>query len=80
MVGIALDTKGPEIRTGTHKEGDRSSVQLTKGDVITVTVDPKYKKECRDFEKPHDRMSNAELLMEWHSLTEAAKEEYAEAP
>jgi len=46
LVGIALDTKGPEIRTGTHKEGDRSSVQMTKGAVITVTVNPAFKKEC----------------------------------
>ena len=46
LVGIALDTKGPEIRTGTHLEGDRSSVNLTKGDIITVTTDPQYKKAC----------------------------------
>lgn len=43
-IAIALDTKGPEIRTGMLAgEGD---VKLEKGNTVTVTVDPAFKDKC----------------------------------
>lgn len=37
VIAIALDTKGPEIRTGLLK--DDKDVQLSTGDIITLTTD-----------------------------------------
>ena len=44
LCAIALDTKGPEIRTGMNIEED---TELTAGDIITVTTDT-AKKEKQD--------------------------------
>jgi len=44
LTAIALDTKGPEIRTGVNKEEDNV---LTAGETITVTTD-KEKREQQD--------------------------------
>eukprot|EP00033_Pygsuia_biforma_P000756 GCRY01000883.1.p1 GENE.GCRY01000883.1~~GCRY01000883.1.p1 ORF type:complete len:654 (+),score=163.66 GCRY01000883.1:118-2079(+) len=41
ILAIALDTKGPEIRTGLTKDG--GEIQLTEGDTVTVTSDDAYK-------------------------------------
>ena len=50
IMGIALDTKGPEIRTGMIKDsGDGKgggSIDLKAGDTLTVTTDPAFKDEC----------------------------------
>ncbi|KAI0982459.1 hypothetical protein GJ496_000383, partial [Pomphorhynchus laevis] len=40
-IAIALDTKGPEIRTGLLKE-DKTGVELDVGDIVHITTDPQY--------------------------------------
>ncbi|RNF07498.1 pyruvate kinase [Trypanosoma rangeli] len=40
-IGIALDTKGPEIRTGLFEGG---GVSLAIGDIVLVTSDPAFEK------------------------------------
>ncbi|KAL1871593.1 hypothetical protein VTK73DRAFT_1983 [Phialemonium thermophilum] len=45
-LAIALDTKGPEIRTG-NTEGDRD-IPLQAGTVLTITTDEAYATRCSD--------------------------------
>jgi len=45
-IGIALDTKGPEIRTGVMKAGVNAEVELVAGHEIIVTIDDQYKEIC----------------------------------
>lgn len=45
-VAIALDTKGPEIRTGLTKEG--KDWPIPAGHEFTLTTDPKYSEICDD--------------------------------
>ena len=48
-VAIALDTKGPEIRTGLLEGDDgRKEVILVKGDPIKITTDDEYKLKCTE--------------------------------
>ena len=45
-VAIALDTKGPEIRTGNTT--DDADIPIAAGTEINITTDDKYKTACDD--------------------------------
>uniref|UniRef100_A0A915JQT9 Pyruvate kinase n=1 Tax=Romanomermis culicivorax TaxID=13658 RepID=A0A915JQT9_ROMCU len=46
VVAIALDTKGPEIRTGVWAAGVNAEHELKKGEKISLTTDDNFKTSC----------------------------------
>ncbi|VDO93785.1 unnamed protein product [Soboliphyme baturini] len=63
VLAIALDTRGPEIRTGVLEGGASAEVQLEKGDKIKVVVDEKYKDSC----------SASLLFIDYHGIIQRLK-------
>jgi pyruvate kinase len=45
-VAIALDTKGPEIRTGVMKAGVNTEAEFVTGATVTVTTKDEFKEAC----------------------------------
>jgi len=45
-IAVALDTRGPEIRTGLLSAGVNAEIELMAGDPVTVTIDDKYQEAC----------------------------------
>lgn len=45
-LAIALDTKGPEVRTGTVDGDETKTIELKSGSIITVTTNESFQDKC----------------------------------
>lgn len=63
-VAVALDTKGPEIRTGLLKGGGGAEINLSKGDIIKLTTDKAFFAEG----------DNETLYVDYENITKVMKE------
>ena len=56
-VGVLLDTKGPEIRTGFFAEGDK--IELKKGETLLLTTDYSFKGNSQKLAISYDQMASS---------------------
>lgn len=63
-VAVALDTKGPEIRTGLLKGGGSAEIHFSKGDIIKLTTDKAFFAEG----------DNETLYVDYENITKVMKE------
>lgn len=63
-VAVALDTKGPEIRTGLLKGGGTAEISLSKGDILKLTTDKAFFAEG----------DNTTLYVDYENITKVMKE------
>lgn len=64
-VAIALDTKGPEIRTGLLKGGGSSEISLRKDELLKLTTDKAY----------YDQGDEKTIYIDYENITKVMKEE-----
>ncbi|KAK7791837.1 hypothetical protein R5R35_001251 [Gryllus longicercus] len=62
-IAVALDTKGPEIRTGLLEGGGSAEVELKKGDTIKLTTDKVYA----------DRSTSQILFVDYENITKVVQ-------
>mmetsp|Transcript_13239 Transcript_13239/g.22002 ORF Transcript_13239/g.22002 Transcript_13239/m.22002 type:complete len:499 (+) Transcript_13239:57-1553(+) len=55
-IGVLLDTKGPEIRTGFFREECKGKIHLTAGDVVEVTTDYSFKGDEKKFACTYEKL------------------------
>jgi len=55
-VGILLDTKGPEIRTGFFKEGVGDKIDLVQGNKLKLVIDYSYKGDSTCIAVSYDKL------------------------
>eukprot|EP00735_Rhodelphis_limneticus_P012848 TRINITY_DN624_c0_g1::TRINITY_DN624_c0_g1_i1::g.28834::m.28834 TRINITY_DN624_c0_g1::TRINITY_DN624_c0_g1_i1::g.28834 ORF type:complete len:537 (+),score=178.13,sp/P22360/KPYK_EMENI/54.29/0.0,PK/PF00224.16/2.5e-160,PK_C/PF02887.11/1.9e+02,PK_C/PF02887.11/1.7e-26,HpcH_HpaI/PF03328.9/0.0015,IMPDH/PF00478.20/0.094,IMPDH/PF00478.20/65 TRINITY_DN624_c0_g1_i1:41-1612(+) len=46
VIGLALDTKGPEIRTGVVGAGAEKEIELVEGNEVIITTEDAFKDQC----------------------------------
>merc|ERR1719230_2081170 len=58
-VGILLDTKGPEIRTGFFKPGVGDKIELTQGQKLKLVTDYSYKGDSTCIALSYDKLCSS---------------------